>query len=311
MKLPVARRSAQRRDQAPLWDSPLGQQVNALERQVLAPLIRRFHGDTALWIGAEPHSAELLSHCMVRHSVIVQPALPAAATTTASEPSGEGPPATDSKSSASRPALPEVSEERMPRLVAQIDHLPFKSGSMDAVVLHHALESAADPRVGLREVTRVLAPGGRLVIVGFNPMSLIGLRRIYARVFADVLSRHKCVNPMRLFDWLTVLGLELEQPPQYHASWMPLLDIDLETVTRGCDDAQAYQSAIAPPEGASPRPAEGAPRCASRLPFGCIMSLSAVKQTTSGRLPRITLPKRARLAPVAYPRVASWRRSDS
>lgn len=305
-RISIARTGLRQRDQSPLWESPLGQQVHRLERHVLAPLIRRFHGDIALWIGAHAPSASLLSGCMIRHPVNVLP--------TPSCPAGRA-----ARRLADAEPL-DVSDEPMPSVIAQIDQLPFKSGSIDAIVLHHALEGARDPRVGLREVARVLAPGGRLVIAGFNPMSLIGLRRLYARVFADVLSRHKCVNPLRLFDWLTVLGLELEQAPQYHAAGMPLFDIDLDTVQGSVRvQEQEQQREQGKREEEKERPnssgsvmldAVSEPGCASRLPFGGVIVLSAIKQTVSGRLPRVTLPTRRRMAPVAYPSVASWQRSD-
>jgi ubiquinone/menaquinone biosynthesis C-methylase UbiE len=45
------------------------------------------------------------------------------------------------------------------------------------VVLPHTLEFSADPHHVLREVERVLVPEGRVVISGFNPASLWGLRQ--------------------------------------------------------------------------------------------------------------------------------------
>jgi hypothetical protein len=44
------------------------------------------------------------------------------------------------------------------------------------------LELARDPHHALREVERVLVPEGRVVISGFNPASLWGLRQSAGRV---------------------------------------------------------------------------------------------------------------------------------
>ena len=55
--------------------------------------------------------------------------------------------------------------------------LPFKDQSLDLVVLPHTLELSIDPHATLREVERVLVPEGRVIISGFNPMSLWGLRQ--------------------------------------------------------------------------------------------------------------------------------------
>jgi SAM-dependent methyltransferase len=62
-------------------------------------------------------------------------------------------------------------------LHCEFDALPFPNHSLDLVVLPHALELARDPHLTLREVERVLVPEGRVVITGFNPLSLWGLRQ--------------------------------------------------------------------------------------------------------------------------------------
>ena len=62
-------------------------------------------------------------------------------------------------------------------LGCDFDALPFDSQSLDLVVLPHALELARDPHLTLREVERVLMPEGRVVIIGFNPASLWGMRQ--------------------------------------------------------------------------------------------------------------------------------------
>ncbi|HEY9065610.1 MAG TPA: methyltransferase domain-containing protein, partial [Burkholderiaceae bacterium] len=67
-------------------------------------------------------------------------------------------------------------------LHCDFDALPFDTNSLDLVVLPHALELARDPHLALREVDRVLRPEGRVVIVGFNPGSLWGLRQRWGRL---------------------------------------------------------------------------------------------------------------------------------
>ena len=60
--------------------------------------------------------------------------------------------------------------------------LPFASQSLDLVVQPHVLEFAAEPHQVLREVERVLIPEGQLIICGFNPASLWGLRQSVRRI---------------------------------------------------------------------------------------------------------------------------------
>ena len=57
------------------------------------------------------------------------------------------------------------------------EELPFATHSIDLVVMPHILEFAEDPHQVLREVERVLVPEGHVVITGFNPASLWGLRQ--------------------------------------------------------------------------------------------------------------------------------------
>ena len=70
---------------------------------------------------------------------------------------------------------------RMPRKGGQSvcrvsEHrLPFPEAMFDRMILLHALEEAENPRLILREVWRVLAPEGRLVVIAANRKSLWSL----------------------------------------------------------------------------------------------------------------------------------------
>jgi ArsR family transcriptional regulator len=47
--------------------------------------------------------------------------------------------------------------------------LPFDDASQDAVVFHQVLHYAEDPASAIAEASRVLRPGGRLVVIDFAP----------------------------------------------------------------------------------------------------------------------------------------------
>jgi len=123
-----------------------------------------------------------------------------------------------------------------PALRCHFDALPFAAGSLDLVILPHALELARDPHLALREVERVLVPEGRVIIVGFNPASLWGarqkigrLRRRLSRTSGELFLPHsgEFVGYRRLRDWLRLLSFEVEAgrfgcyiPPLTSARWL-------------------------------------------------------------------------------------------
>jgi SAM-dependent methyltransferase len=96
-----------------------------------------------------------------------------------------------------------------PDVYAKPHELPFATQSIDLVLMHHALEFAGEPHAILREVDRVMMPEGRLIIVGFNPWSLWGLKSALG------FSRHEYpwnghfLSLLRVKDWLALLGFEV------------------------------------------------------------------------------------------------------
>jgi SAM-dependent methyltransferase len=93
-------------------------------------------------------------------------------------------------------------------LVARLAHLPINSASVDAVLLPHTLELAADPHAVLREADRVLVAEGQLIVLGFRPASLWGLRAAASRGgFPPGLRR--ILPASRVRDWLALLSYEI------------------------------------------------------------------------------------------------------
>lgn len=120
-------------------------------------------------------------------------------------------------------------------LHCEYDALPFPNASIDLVVLPHALELARDPHETLREVERVLVPEGRVVIAGFNPASLWGLRQRAGHMKRGMgLSRGQglylpssgdFIGYWRLRDWLRLLSFEVEVGR--FGCWRPPLKSDV------------------------------------------------------------------------------------
>jgi SAM-dependent methyltransferase len=122
-------------------------------------------------------------------------------------------------------------------LHCDFDALPFPNASLDLVVLPHTLELSRDPHHTLREVERVLVPEGRVVIAGFNPASLWGLRQHLGHAKRGVgLGRNQSlylpsagefIGYWRLRDWLRLLSFEVQsarfgcwRPPLKSEAWL-------------------------------------------------------------------------------------------
>ena len=96
-----------------------------------------------------------------------------------------------------------------PDVFARCHELPFETQSVDLVLLPHALEFAEEPHAILREVDRVMRPEGRLVLLGFNPWSLWGLRSALGPSGDTVPWNGRYVSLPRVKDWLALLGFEV------------------------------------------------------------------------------------------------------
>lgn len=145
----------------PWFANTLGRWVIRQEYNALRSFLPDIIGDTGLQIGGDP---QLIKLSCVRHSLQV------------------GTSGADSD------------------LYANGSSLPFADNSIDFILLVHALEQSTDARDLLREVVRVLRYEGHLVIVGFNPYSLLKLS------FTTPWRKNWVAVP-RLRDWLTLLEM--------------------------------------------------------------------------------------------------------
>ena len=122
--------------------------------------------------------------------------------------------------------------------------MPIAPDSIDALLLNHALEFTDDPHQVLRESERILVPEGNIVVLGFNPVSLWGLWRLFRFRSKRVPWCCRILTIRRIRDWLALLGFEVTlsrqfffRPPVQHqgitsrlqflekwgARWWPLL----------------------------------------------------------------------------------------
>ena len=164
--------------------TPVGQRVYALERKYVSEALSQVFGWQLLQIGDWPGADDgngLLADGRTQQKSIV----------------------------ARRPEnFPSPNGARVGRICSRIDALGIASDSVDAVLLPHTLEQEPDPYVVLREVERILMGDGQLIVLGFRPMSLWGLRHLLARNGYPP-GAERLLGEWRLRDWLKLLGFEV------------------------------------------------------------------------------------------------------
>jgi len=160
-------------------ESPAGLRLRAAEKAVAAEPLRRVFGSQLLQIGAWGDTEAFISLAgTVRRAVCA-----------ADEGPGIG-------------------------FVAEDWQLPVASHSVDAVLLPHTHERSQEPHQLLRECERVLTGGGRLIVLGFNPWSLLGLRRLLSRGAWPPHIDH-VYSERRLRDWLSLLNFDVTGVQRY------------------------------------------------------------------------------------------------
>lgn len=162
------------------YDSALGQRLQQSEQEVLEQVLPNLFGFHLLQVG-KPMAEEMLGSSRITHRMVM----------------GEF----------ERESRAENSEGGGD-LLGQVDMLPFASDSIDVLLLPHTLEFIDRPHDVLREVERVLIPEGHVVILGFNPWSLFGLRRLFCGWRNTSPWCGHFYSTLRIKDWLALLGFD-------------------------------------------------------------------------------------------------------
>lgn len=117
-------------------------------------------------------------------------------------------------------------QQGLPAVRCDAVQMPFAASSVDLLLLPHVLEFSSHPHDTLREAERILLPEGHLVISGFNPASLWGMRRLFNRSGGHPW-QGRFISLLRLKDWLALLGFEVVAgrmacyaPPLPNARWL-------------------------------------------------------------------------------------------
>ncbi len=99
---------------------------------------------------------------------------------------------------------------------ASPNRLPFEDDSIDVAVMHHMLDFVDNPQELLREMTRVVRPMGRLVMIGFNPLSLWGVWKALARIRTRPPWNGGFIRPDRMMDWMNLLDFKIDRAQYCH-----------------------------------------------------------------------------------------------
>jgi len=93
-------------------------------------------------------------------------------------------------------------------VISRSDEIALDSNVVDMVILHHTLDFSSNPHQTLREASRILKPSGHLLLVGFNPVSSWGVRKLVTRSrVAPWNSRF--ISGKRVEDWLNLLDFKV------------------------------------------------------------------------------------------------------
>lgn len=117
-------------------------------------------------------------------------------------------------------------EKGVSTILCEAAQMPFAANSVDLLLLPHVLEFSRNPHDTLREAERILLPEGHVVISGFNPASLWGMRRLLGKQ-CGYPWQGKFISLLRLKDWLALLGFEVVAgrmacyaPPVPNPTWL-------------------------------------------------------------------------------------------
>jgi SAM-dependent methyltransferase len=103
-------------------------------------------------------------------------------------------------------------------VVAELHRLPVASDSVDCVLLPHTLDYSDRPHAILREVDRILRSDGHLLVLGFRPGGLWGLRRLVPGAAMPPNADH-LISDRRLRDWLKLLDMRIHGLTRYFFRW--------------------------------------------------------------------------------------------
>jgi SAM-dependent methyltransferase len=94
--------------------------------------------------------------------------------------------------------------------VTNYAELPLPTGTIDVALLQHGVEYSLSPKAVLAEVSRVVAPGGHLLLCLFNPYGPIGALKFPMQLLTGRSEyRFHNLRKGRVVDWLSLLNFQV------------------------------------------------------------------------------------------------------
>ena len=186
------------------YQTELGGELLKKQQQILEELLPSRYGQILVFSGVMAHELGLNRSEVARHLFLANP-------------------------NQRQTHLPSGEVDRPTMMVqTSLQELPFATETVDVMLLHHSLDIEDNVHAALREISRVVTPGGSMIIIGFNPWSLWGMLRLLRRPMRRKSPwSSRFMSPFRVTDWLKLLDFELEGceysfylPPFSRANWL-------------------------------------------------------------------------------------------
>ncbi|MES2218531.1 MAG: methyltransferase domain-containing protein [Pseudomonadota bacterium] len=121
-----------------------------VEKKILPSLLASYYGNQIVLIGT-PHQQPLIKSNTIPNRILLSP------------------------------LFNKHTQDTIHNVESDLTELPIASGSVDLVLLPHILEYLDNPRQLFGEACRIVKPEGHIIICGFNPYSMWGLRKWYSK----------------------------------------------------------------------------------------------------------------------------------
>jgi len=185
------------------WDhwlsEGLGKKLLEAEREFLPSVLSDCYGRHALLIGV-PHQVSLLKFTSIPQQVLLSPLLD--------------------------------KNKTIPSIESDYTHLAIASASVDLVLVPHSFEFLDNPQQLITEACRIVKPEGYIIIFGFNPLSLWGIKKSSEKHNKIPWSLN-FISPNTVKNWLLLSDFQLVKqnkllfrpPIQHHAKFYEKLKI--------------------------------------------------------------------------------------